>query len=107
VRISCIQLLADLLRRPRWLAGLITTVAGELLSAWVIGHMVLSLAEPLLATSLLFALLLAGPLSGQAVHKSEVAGALILMAGVTALSVGRFATACTYPRGPSRLRHPA
>lgn len=45
--------------------------------------------EPLLATSLLFALLLAGPLSGQAVHKSEVAGALILMAGVTALSVVR------------------
>jgi len=47
------QLLADLLRRPRWLAGLITMVAGELLSAWVIGHLVLSLAEPLLATSLL------------------------------------------------------
>ena len=84
-----IQLLADLLRRPRWLAGLITMVAGELLSGWVVGHMVLSLAEPLLATSLLFALLLAGPLSGQAVHKTEVAGALILMGGVTALSLAR------------------
>ncbi len=84
-----IQLLADLLRRPRWVAGLITMVAGELLSAWVIGHMVLSLAEPLLATSLLFALLLAGPLSGQAVHKTEVAGALILMGGVAALSLAR------------------
>src|ERR1019366_2542435 len=84
-----IQLLADLLRRPRWLAGLITMVAGELLSGWVVGHMVLSLAEPLLATSLLFALLLAGPLSGQAVHKTEVAGALILMGGGTALSLAR------------------
>lgn len=84
-----IQLLADLLRRPRWLAGLIAMVAGDLLSAWVIGHLVLSLAEPLLATSLLFALLLAGPVSGQAVHRSEVGGALILMAGVTALSVAR------------------
>lgn len=84
-----IQLLADLLRRPRWLAGLIIMVAGELLSAWVVGHMVLSLAEPLLATSLLFALLLAGPLSGQSVHKTEVAGALILMGGVTALSLAR------------------
>lgn len=83
------QLLADLLRRPRWLLGLAIMVAGELLSAWVIGHMVLSLAEPLLATNLLFALLLAGPLSGQAVHKSEVAGALILMSGVTALSLAR------------------
>jgi drug/metabolite transporter (DMT)-like permease len=68
---------------------LIAMVAGQLMSAWVIGHIVLSLAEPLLATSLLFALLFAGPLSGQAVHKSELAGALILMAGVTALSVAR------------------
>ncbi len=84
-----IQLLADLLRRPRWLAGLIIMVAGELLSGWVVGHIVLSLAEPLLATSLLFALLLAGPLSGQPVHKAEMAGALILMAGVTALSLAR------------------
>ncbi|HTP15518.1 MAG TPA: DMT family transporter [Streptosporangiaceae bacterium] len=84
-----IQLLADLLRRPRWLAGLITMVAGDLLSGWVVGHMVLSLAEPLLATSLLFALLLAGPLSGQPVHRLEMAGALILMAGVTALSLAR------------------
>src|ERR1035441_7876929 len=84
-----LQLIADLFRRPRWLAGLITMVAGQLLSGWVIGHMVLSLAEPLLATNLLFALLLAGPLSGQRVHKSEVAGALILMAGVTALSLAR------------------
>jgi hypothetical protein len=68
---------------------LIAMVAGQLMSAWVIGHIVLSLAEPLLATSLPFALLFAGPLSGQAVHKSELAGALILMAGVTALSVAR------------------
>lgn len=83
------RLLADLLRRPRWVAGLIIMVAGEVLSAWVIGHMVLSLAEPLLTTNLLFALLLAGPLSGQPVHKSEVAGALILMAGVAALSLAR------------------
>jgi hypothetical protein len=84
-----IQLLADLLHRPRWIAGVITMVAGQVLSAWVIGHMVLSLVEPLIATSLLFALLLAGPLSGQAVHKTEVAGALILMAGVAALSLAR------------------
>ena len=62
-------------------------VAGELLSAWVVGHMVLSLYEPLLATNLLFALLLAVPLSGQRLHKAEVAGALILVAGVTTLSL--------------------
>ena len=82
-------LLADLLRKPWWLAGLGTMVGGQLLSAWVIGHMELSLAEPLLATNLLYALVLAGPVSRQAVHRSEIAGAVILIAGVTALSVAR------------------
>lgn len=84
-----LQLVGDLVRRPRWLAGLAAMTAGDLLSGWVIGHVVLSLAEPLLATSLLFALLFAGPMSGQTVHKVEVAGALILVAGVTALSLAR------------------
>ena len=84
-----LSLLADLLRKPRWLAGLGTMVAGQLLSAWIIGHLVLSLAEPLLATNLLYALILAGPVSRQAVHRSEIAGAVILIAGVTALSAAR------------------
>jgi drug/metabolite transporter (DMT)-like permease len=84
-----VQLVGDLLRRRRWLVGFGTMVAGQLLSAWVIGHMVLSLAEPLLATNLLFALLLAGPLSGQRLHRTEAIGAVILMTGVTALSLAR------------------
>jgi drug/metabolite transporter (DMT)-like permease len=84
-----LRLAADLLRRPRWLAGLAVMVGGQLLSAWVIGHVPLSLAEPLLATNLLFALLLAGPLSGQPLAKSEIIGALLLIAGVTVLSVAR------------------
>lgn len=95
-------LMADLLRKPRWLAGLGTMVAGQILSAWVIGHMVLSLAEPLLATNLLYALLLAGPVSKQAVHKSEIAGAFILIAGVTALSAARAVTSAQVSIG-----HPA
>jgi drug/metabolite transporter (DMT)-like permease len=81
------RLLLDLLRHRRWLAGVATMVAGQLLSAWVIGHLVLSVAEPLLTANLLFALLLAWPLSGQPLTKPEVAGALVLMAGVTALSL--------------------
>jgi drug/metabolite transporter (DMT)-like permease len=83
------RLVADLLRRPRWLAGLAVMVAGQVLAAWVIGHVALSLAEPLLATNLLFALLLAGPLSGQRLRKSEIIGTLLLIAGVTVLSVAR------------------
>ncbi|MBO0775420.1 MAG: DMT family transporter [Actinobacteria bacterium] len=83
------RLLLDLLRKGRWLAGIAAMVAGQLLSAWLVGHVDLSLAEPLLATNLIFALVLAGPLSRQPVHKSEIIGALILMAGVACLSVGR------------------
>jgi drug/metabolite transporter (DMT)-like permease len=84
-----LRLVADLLRRPRWLAGLAIMIAGQVLAGWVIGHVPLSLAEPLLATNLLFALLLAVPLSGQRLRKSEVIGALLLIAGVTVLSVAR------------------
>jgi drug/metabolite transporter (DMT)-like permease len=83
------RLLLDLLGHRRWLAGVAIMVAGQLLSAWVIGRLVLSVAEPLLTANLLFALLLAWPLSGQPLTKSEVAGALVLMAGVTALSLAR------------------
>ena len=84
-----LRLAADLLRRPRWLTGIAFMIAGQLLGAWVIGHVALSLAEPLLATNLLFALLLAGLLSGQPLRKSEIIGALLLIAGVTVLSVAR------------------
>ena len=83
------QLLLDLLRHRRWLAGVATMVAGQLLSAWVIGHLILSVAEPLLTTNLLFALLLAWPLSKQPLTRSEITGALILIAGVTVLSLAR------------------
>jgi drug/metabolite transporter (DMT)-like permease len=83
------RLLMDLVRDRRWLVGLLIMVLGQLLSAWVIGHLVLSAAEPLLAANLLFALLLAWPLSGQRLTKSEVAGAVTLIAGVAALSLAR------------------
>lgn len=83
------RLLLDLLRHRRWLAGVAIMVAGQLLSAWVIGHLILSVAEPLLTANLLFALLLAWPLSKQPLTRSEIAGALILVAGVTALSLAR------------------
>ena len=55
-----VRLVADLLRQRRWLAGLGLMIAGMLLSGLVIGHMVLALSEPLLATNLLVALIIAG-----------------------------------------------
>ena len=85
-------LIADLLRRRRWLAGLAVMIAGQVASAWSVSHIDLSLAEPLLTTSLLFALALAVPFSGQRLRATEVVGAVILSGGVAALSVARSAT---------------
>ena len=83
------RIITDLLRKPRWLIGIACMVAGQLLAAWSIGHAALTLVEPLLTTYLLFALILAVPMSRQPVRWSEVTGALILIVGVTLLSLSR------------------
>ena len=84
-----LRLILELLHQRRWLAGIAIMVAGQVLSVWTIGHLSLSLAEPLLATELIFALILAVPLSGVRLRKSELLGAVLLSAGVAALSVSR------------------
>jgi len=86
-----LRLITTLLHRPRWLAGVAVMAAGQLLSAWAIGHVALSLAEPLLTSSLIFALALAVPLSGQRLRTAEIMGAVLLSAGVAALSLARSA----------------
>ena len=88
-----LRLITTLLHRPRWLLGVAVMTASQLLSAWAIGHVALSLAEPLLTSSLIFALALAVPLSGQRLRAAEVAGAVLLSAGVAALSLARTAGA--------------
>jgi drug/metabolite transporter (DMT)-like permease len=88
-RFLSLRILTDLLRKPRWLAGIACMVAGQLLAAWSIGHAALTLVEPLLTTYLLFALILAVPMSKQAMRWTEVAGALLLCTGVTLLSLSR------------------
>jgi drug/metabolite transporter (DMT)-like permease len=82
-------LIARLLHNRRWLAGLAVLIVGDLLWAWTLGHLDLSVSEPLLTTNLIFALVLAVPLSGQALRRTEVIGALLLTAGVAALSLTR------------------
>ena len=85
------RILTDLLRKPRWVGGVVCMIAGMLLAAWAIGHLELTLVEPLLSTNLLFALVLAVPMSKQAFRLPEIAGALILCAGVALLSSTRSA----------------
>jgi drug/metabolite transporter (DMT)-like permease len=88
-----LRLITTLLHRPRWIIGVAVMAVGQLLSAWAIGHVALALAEPLLTSSLIFALALAVPLSGQRLRAAEVAGAVLLSGGVAALSVARTAGA--------------
>jgi len=83
------RILTDLLRQPRWLLGIGCMVAGYGLAAWAIGHLELTLVEPLLTTYLVFALFLAVPMSRQAVKAAEVIGAVILCTGVALLSASR------------------
>ncbi len=84
-----LQLILDLLRRRRWLLGFGVMITGQLLSAWCVGHLALTLYEPLLATSLIFALALAVPLSHQRLRATELIGAVILSCGVATLSLSR------------------
>jgi drug/metabolite transporter (DMT)-like permease len=84
-----VSLVADLFRKPRWLLGIAVMGVGEVLSAWTLGNLSLSLAEPLLATQLIFALVVAVPLSGERLRKSEILGAILLSGGVGALSAAR------------------
>jgi drug/metabolite transporter (DMT)-like permease len=88
-RFLSLRILTDLLRKPRWLLGVACMVAGYLCAAWSIGHLELTLVEPLLTTYLVWALILAVPLSRQRVGLAEVVGAVILIAGVALLSASR------------------
>ena len=83
------RLFGDLFRKRKWLAGIVCMILGQVLAAWSIGHLALSLVEPLLTTNLLVALILAVPLSHQALGITEVVGALLLIAGETILSLAR------------------
>ncbi len=86
-----LKLIGDLFRERLWLAGIVAMIAGQVLAAWSIGNLELSIVEPLLTTNLLFALILAVPLSHQAVRVTEVGGAILLIAGEGLLELARSA----------------
>ncbi len=105
-RFPSIRLIIDLFRKPRWLAGIGLLAGGDILAAWSIGHLELSLVEPLLTTYLIFALVLAVPLSGHAFRLREVIGAVILVTGVALLSASRSAKRPACRSGQSRTGRP-
>ncbi len=88
-RFLSLKLMTDLLRAPRWLAGIACMVGGQVLSAWAIGHLSLGFVEPLLTTNLVFALVLAVPIAKASLKAWEVLGAAVLCTGVALLSASR------------------
>jgi drug/metabolite transporter (DMT)-like permease len=90
-RFLSLRLILDLLRTPRWLAGIASMVAGQILAAWSIGNLSLAFVEPLLTTNLVFALILAVPIAKAKLRFWEIFGAAVLCVGVALLSASRSA----------------
>ena len=86
-----LRLITDLLRQPRWLAGIGCMVGGQVIAAWSIGTLSLAFVEPLLTTNLVFALVLAVPIAHATLRFWEIFGAVVLCTGVALLSAARSA----------------
>ncbi|AWE49397.1 DMT family transporter [Streptomyces nigra] len=81
------RLLLDLMKVPRWLGGIGLMVVGMALGAAALGQGEVSLVEPLLATNLLFALMLSRRQTKQPLGRQGWAGLALLAGGVTAFIV--------------------
>ncbi|MFE1956059.1 MULTISPECIES: DMT family transporter [Streptomyces] len=97
------RLLLDLMRMPRWLAGIGFMVCGMALGAVALGNGEVSLVEPLLATNLLFALLLSRLQTYVPLGRQGWLGLLLLAGGVTAFIVAGQPSGGGEKAGP--LRH--
>lgn len=82
------RLLAHLVRRPLWLAGIGAMAAGQILGAVALGHGDIALVEPIMAANVLFALPLAALWRRKRLGRREWAGAVILLAGLAAFIGG-------------------
>ena len=91
LRFLSLRLITDLLREPRWLTGIACMIGGQVLAAWSIGNLSLGFVEPLLTTNLVFALILAVPITKASLRFWEVFGAVVLCTGVALLSASRSA----------------
>ncbi|MFF7730313.1 DMT family transporter [Streptomyces sp. NPDC008001] len=82
-----LRLLLDLVRMPRWLAGIGMMVCGMVLGAIALGQGEVSLVEPLLATNLLFAMALSRWQTRQPLGRTGWGGLWLLAGGVAAFIV--------------------
>ncbi|MCX4232494.1 DMT family transporter [Streptomyces ortus] len=94
------RLLLDLVKVPRWLGGIGFMAVGMVLGAVALAHGEVSLVEPLLATNLLFALVLSRRQTRQPLGRQGWGGLLLLAGGVTAFIVAG------QPRGGDAISDP-
>ncbi|MGW4382529.1 DMT family transporter [Kitasatospora sp. NPDC004531] len=78
------RLLLDLMRMPDWLLGIAFMIAGQALSALALSQGEVTLVEPLLATNLVWAMLLARRITGTRLGRSGWIGVALIGLGVTA-----------------------
>ncbi|WP_128428017.1 DMT family transporter [Streptomyces cyaneus] len=97
------RILLDLMKVPRWLGGIGLMVVGMALGAMALGQGEISLVEPLLATNLLFALMLSRRQTKQPLGRQGWTGLGLLAGGVTAFIVAGQPHGGTAPSNP--LRH--
>jgi drug/metabolite transporter (DMT)-like permease len=81
------SLFAQLLRRPRWVAGMALIGAGYALQIVALGLASLTLVQPVLALGLLLLLYLGWRVLGEHVGVREIVGVLAVLAGVTAIAL--------------------
>jgi drug/metabolite transporter (DMT)-like permease len=75
-------LMTRLVRRPRWLLGLLSDFAGYLCQAAALGLAAVVFVEPILATGVLMAMLLAAAFTRRHIHAVDWIGAGVLSAGL-------------------------
>ncbi|MFC5215889.1 DMT family transporter [Streptomyces coerulescens] len=96
------RILLDLMKVPRWLGGIGLMVVGMALGAMALGQGEISLVEPLLATNLLFALMLSRRQTKQPLGRQGWTGLALLAGGVTAFIVAGQPTGGTATSDPFR-----
>lgn len=98
-----LRLLGHLARKRLWLVGIAAMVCGQVLSAVALGKADVSLVEPVLATSLIFALVFAHLLYREPLNRTVWRGGLLVAVG-SGLFLGFGRPHAGRPAGPESVR---
>ncbi len=82
-----LQSFARLVLVPAWLVGTVALLAGYVVQAVALDHGRLAIIQPLLVTTVVFALPLGYLIGGQAVGRREIAGAAVVVGGLALFAV--------------------